>query len=109
MRLYEDIEITVIPYSGWRYKWKATAFVQRPYNGWGGSDEFIRLGKTAEEATKKLKDKLCKITAKEEEKNRAYHERTAGIKRTTFNRDKDCNPVVPRPPPFTPPGKYSIG
>lgn len=98
--LYEEIAIKVKPFDGFRNKWKAEATVQRPYKGWGGYDNVVRYGKTAEEATERLKDKLCEITAKEEEKHARHLEWKSGIKETTFNRDQDCCSVKPRPKLF---------
>jgi hypothetical protein len=94
-KLYEEeITIRVVPYGN---RWKAEATVHRPYKDWGGYDSVTSYAKTAVEATERVKDKLCKITAKEERKHTAYLERQAGIKETTFSCEKDCNPVVPRP------------
>lgn len=101
-KLYGDIKIEVKPFPGFRNKWRAETkhVLERPYQGWGYGEQVICYGKTAEEATEKLKDKLCKITAKEERKHAEHSEWKAGIKETTFNRDQDCQPSVPRPKLF---------
>ena len=101
-KLYEDeIKIEVRPFDGFRNKWVAeTELVKRPYKDWG-YDECIKVyGKTATEAVERLKDKLCKITAKEEAKHARHLEWKSGIKETTFSRDQDCCSVKPRPKLF---------
>jgi hypothetical protein len=101
-KLYEaDIEIECRPYSGFRNKWKAEARIRRPYHGCGYGENVICCGKTAEEATERLKDKLCKITDEEEREHATHLEWKAGIKKTTFNRDQDCCSVKPRPKLFS--------
>lgn len=97
----EEIEIQVKPFDGFFNKWRAVAQVQRPYKDWGGYDNVVRFGKTAEEAGERLKDKLCEITAAEEAKHAIHLEIKAGTKETTFSRDRDCCSVKPRPKLFS--------
>lgn len=99
-KLYtEEIQIECKPYDGFRNKWYAVTVwpVDKPYGrSYGLPKKVEQYGKTPQEAVEKLKDKLCKITAIEERKHLEYQEWKAGIKITSFSRDQDCNPVVPR-------------
>jgi hypothetical protein len=100
-KLYdEEVPITVKPFNGFINKWKAEARIETPYKDWGGYSFYTAYAKTAEDALEKIKDKLCKITAREERKHAEHLEWKSGIKDTTFSRERDCNPVVPRPKPF---------
>jgi hypothetical protein len=101
-KLYEEeIKIEVRPYNGYRNKWAAeSSWVAKPYKDWGTGERISCYGKTAAEAVERLKDKLCKVTAREERKHAAHLEWKSGIKETTFSREQDCNPVVPRPKLF---------
>jgi hypothetical protein len=103
-RLYGDIAIEVVPYAAGfsRNKWRASTKnrLPKPYQGWGGSETVNAWGKTSEEAVEKLKNKLCKITAREEKRHAEHQRLKAGIKETFFNRDQDCNSVIPRPKLF---------
>lgn len=104
-KLYEEeIKIEVRPFEGFRNKWKAetVGVVEQPYTGWGYGETHAAYAKTAAEAVERLKNKLCKITAREERKHVEHLEWKSGIKETTFSRDQDCNPVVPRPKLFEP-------
>ena len=102
-KLYPDpISIEVRPFPGFRAKWVAeTEWINRPYKDSYGSGEKVKAyAKTAAQATEKVKDKLCKITAREEKKHVENQEWKAGFKTTTFTSDQDCNGCVPRPKLF---------
>lgn len=98
----EEIQIEVRPFPGFRNKWVAITknLVEKPYGDWGCGEILLQYGKTATEATEKLKTKLCKITAREEAKHAEHLEWKAGIKEATFSREQDCNPAVHRPKLF---------
>jgi hypothetical protein len=102
-----EITIAVKPFDSFlkRNRWKAeSGYVATPYapGSWAASQESLTAyGPTPEEATERLKDKLCKLTAREEAKHAEHLAWEAGIKETTFSREADCNPVVPRPKPFS--------
>lgn len=102
-KLYpEPIKIEVRPFAGFINKWIAeTEWMERPYQNWGYGGKLQAYGKTAEDALEKLKDKLCKVTEKEEAKHASHREWHAGIKETTFSREDDCCSVKPRPRPFS--------
>jgi hypothetical protein len=102
-KLYtEDIKIECRPYNGFRNKWKAeSAYIRTPYDrSFSIGENVTCYARTAEEAVERLKDKLCKVTAEQERKHAEHLEWKAGIKDTTFSREQDCNPVVPRPKVF---------
>lgn len=86
-----DIEIKL--FNGWINKWCAETkkTVGRPYER--ETREIIAAyGRTPEQASERLKKKLCEITEKEERKHAERESEKLLIKTETFVRETDCGP-----------------